>query len=104
VEWHKKEYFAACKRLERELRAYKVKRFFYRVAGRTPAPQRWFADDLTRMQEYRAALLESGYLSQQSFVLTNSSMRQGISEPRIRVEAKTCLLGTPHDNGPGRDE
>jgi hypothetical protein len=80
VEWHKREYVDAWKRVNEQTLADKAKQFLNRIAGRKVARRAWTRDN-ERVQSHRAALLTLGYLEQQAFDLTNCSRGQVLSSP-----------------------
>ena len=81
VEWHKRKYLDAWKRLNEQTLADKVKNFLNRIAGRKVTTQFWSRENHERVQSHRAALLTLGYLDQQAFDLTNCSRAQVLSSP-----------------------
>jgi hypothetical protein len=81
VEWHKREYLDAWKRLNEQTLTDKVKHFLNRIAGRKVTRQVWPREDHERVQSHRAALLTLGYLDQQAFDFTNCSRAQVLSSP-----------------------
>jgi len=101
VEWHKRGYLDACKRLNEETLADKAKQFLNRITGRKVVRQVWPRDAYERVQTHRAALLTLGYLGQQGFDLTNCSRAQLLSSPAfafaVRGSQPEFLLVTIQD-------
>jgi hypothetical protein len=84
VEYHKREYVAAWKRLKGQTFVDRAKRFFYQATtGRNrPAPG-WSRGDGERVMFHRAELFALGYLRQESFYLTNCVASAMLSSPEF---------------------
>jgi hypothetical protein len=79
VEWHKSEYLAAANRLAENRFYDRLKRTFYRAAGKTPGkPQtpRVETRNAVRIEEHRKALVQLGYLVENQFALKYRAVDQ----------------------------
>ena len=95
VEWHKREYLGARKRLFNDTWADRMRSFYYRIA-KTPHSRRQLSaaewDELTRrMQESWEALVALGYLNRHEFYLAHQP------KSRAHLLEKAALAQFPPD-------
>ena len=88
VEWHKREYVGAWKRLHQETLMDDAKRFVYWIAGgRSPVIVRTgseYGAFRAQVHSNRCALINYGYVCERTFYLTNSSAVKVFSTQSFR--------------------